>query len=98
MRLEGMTDEDRAHFSPTALVPYHEFEKKLLGKMGQLVVLQYATGNGTFIRFGRLESEELVRDQQALITLPVSEFVSGPKGGMASALRFDSSVYKANIF
>lgn len=98
-----MSEHDRAHFSihPSNLPLYEEFEKKLVGKLGQKVVLFYTTQQGNYFRLGLLEGEELVWDPQALVTLPISKFSTGPEGVWKKDMRdfsAETSDHVANIF
>ncbi len=99
MNLEGISEFDRTHFilHPSNKALVEEFEKKLAGKSGELVVLFYTTARGNFFRFGRLEGVELAWDEQTLITLPIGEFVTGAEGCWKEQMAH-LSTYKANIF
>lgn len=103
MNFEGISEFDRTHFilHPANKALVEEFEKKLAGKKGEFALLFYTTAQGNFFRYGRLEGEELIWDDQALVTLPIGEFVVGREGAWKKphALTNGSvTTHKANIF
>lgn len=88
-----------------AIASYEAFERQLAGKAGELIVLYYEAetpaGTGKFFRYGQLDGEELIWDEEAGITLPVSGFFGGPEGSFNNLVpEFEKLVLscRGNIF